>query len=107
MKLLLDECVPRPLARKIVGHAVSTVVDEGWGGLSDRDLLSRAQERFDVFITTDRNLIHQQNVDALDLTVVVLVARSNRLGDLRALVPQVLAALEDEPDKRILIVGSR
>lgn len=53
MRLLLDECVDRRLARDIVGHEVSTVGDLGWAGVKNGALLARAAGQFDVFVTVD------------------------------------------------------
>jgi hypothetical protein len=55
--------------------------------------LTRAQHEFDAFITTDRNLPFQQDLSRFSIAVIVLRAQSNRLTDLRRLVPQVLATL--------------
>jgi hypothetical protein len=51
-----------------------------------------AAVEFDIFLTSDRNLSHQQNLSAFDFAVIVLVAASNRIDDLRPLVPRVLEA---------------
>ena len=65
----------------------------GWAGTLDGDLLLLVESEFDVFITVDRNLPYQQNLTVLDLAVLVLVARSNRLADLQPLVPKILEAI--------------
>ena len=72
---------------------MKTVPQMGWAGLSNGDLLRKAKPEFDVFITTDRGLSHQQNLPSANITVIVLQARSNRLSDLRKLVRDILAAL--------------
>jgi len=62
VKVLLDECVDRRLARDIVGHDVRTASQMGWTTIKDRELLALAADRFDVFVTVDRNLSFQQNL---------------------------------------------
>jgi hypothetical protein len=57
-------------------------------------LLALATEHFDVFVTVDRNLIFQQNLAAYSIAVIVLRARTNRLADLKPLVPNLLHAIE-------------
>lgn len=94
MKVLLDECVDWRLARDIVGHDVKTARQMGWNTIKNGELLALAVERFDVFITVDRNLSFQQNLMSLPIAVVVLQAKTNRLADLRPLVPKLLAAIE-------------
>ncbi|MFQ5742982.1 MAG: DUF5615 family PIN-like protein [Acidobacteriota bacterium] len=94
MRLLLDESLPRQLARELSGHEATTVVQRGWAGLGNGELLRRAvAEGFDVLVTGDRNIRHQQSIPALAIGVVVVAARTNRIEDLLPLVPKVLEAL--------------
>jgi len=53
-----------------------------------------ASQQFDVLVTVDRNLSFQQNLTTFPIAVIVLRAYSNRLADLRPLVPALLAALQ-------------
>jgi hypothetical protein len=92
LKLFLDECVDRRLARHIAGHDVQTALQMGWTGVKNGALLTLAAARFDVFVTVDRNLAFQQNVASLPMPVIVLHAKSNRLADLIPLVPVLLRA---------------
>jgi hypothetical protein len=94
MRILFDHCVPRRLRHSLPGHEISTTSERGWSGLRNGQLLALAALHFDVLITVDQNLRHQQNLAALPVAVVVLVSRSNRLADLEPLVPAILAALE-------------
>jgi hypothetical protein len=94
MRLLLDECVPRPLLRDLSGHDVHHVVDMGWSSKRNGELLQlMLAERFDVLFTVDRNLPFQQNLRASGIAVVITVARTNRVKELRPLMPKVLEAL--------------
>ena len=65
----------------------------GWAGTKNGQLLALAAAEFDVFITVDRNLSFQQNLLTFDIAVVVLQAPSNRLADLKPLVPKILSIL--------------
>lgn len=93
MKIILDECVDWRLSREIVGHDVRTAQQMGWLAIQNGRLLALAAEEFDVFVTVDRNLSFQQNVPAFDIAVIVLRAKTNRLQELRELVPALLAAI--------------
>ncbi|HEY8872213.1 MAG TPA: DUF5615 family PIN-like protein [Stellaceae bacterium] len=96
MRILLDEQLPRQLARQLVGHEVRSVQQQGWAGLANGELLRRAAaDMFDVFVTADQNLQFQQNLSGAPLGVVVLVARSNALEDLLPLVLPLLQAVQD------------
>ncbi|HET6573392.1 MAG TPA: hypothetical protein VFG68_07310 [Fimbriiglobus sp.] len=94
MRILLDECVPRPLRRELPGHDVRTIRELGWAGKKNGELLAlMAGSGFEVLLTVDQSLRHQQNLAAFGVAVVVMVAPSNRLADLVPLIPGVLAAL--------------
>jgi len=94
VRVLLDEQLPRHLARDLTGHQVHTVQQEGWAGLKNGELLQRAADSgFDVFVTADQNLEFQQNLTRARLGVVVLVAPSTALEDLCPLVAATLAAI--------------
>ena len=93
MKILLDECIDRRLAKDISGHDVKTVPQMGWATIKNGELLTLAEKDFEVFVTVDRNLSFQQNLPKYNVAVIVLLARSNRLRDLRPLVPKLLELL--------------
>ena len=77
-RILLDENIDSFLKTLFAsGFEVITVRERGWNGKKNGELLRLAQKEFDVFVTMDKNLEHQQNLKALDLGVVVLQARSN------------------------------
>ena len=90
MKILLDECVDWRLSRDIVGHDVKTVRQMGWSTIKNGELMQLVSGQFDVFVTVDRNLSFQQNLTGYTLALVVLCAKTNRLADLRPLVPKLL-----------------
>ena len=94
MRILLDECVPRRLRQELPGHDVCTVPEMGWSGKKNGELLQlMAGQNFEVLLTVDQSLRHQQNVQAAGVAVIVLVAASNRLADLVPLMPAALASL--------------
>jgi hypothetical protein len=96
LRILLDECVPRALKRHLRGRdTVLTVPEAGFAGLKNGQLLRRAEGNFDVFITTDKSLQHQQNLSAWSLAFVLLRAVSNDIADLEPLVPRLMASLAD------------
>jgi hypothetical protein len=105
VRVLLDESLPRPLAKLLVGHDVRTVRQAGWVGLENGELLSRAASAFDVVITADQNIEYQQNLATLPIAVVVLVADTNRIESLEPLVPELLIVRETIPPKILLRVG--
>jgi len=93
VRILLDECVDWRLSRAIADHDVRTAQQMGWAAIKNGELLALASRRFDAFVTVDRNLSFQQNVQALPIAVIVLHAKTNRLADLLPLVPNLLTAI--------------
>lgn len=94
MRILLDECVPRPLKRELSDYEIFTVVEMGWSGKKNGELLQLMnQEGFTILLTTDQNLRYQQNLEQAGVAVIVLVAQSNRLLDLVPLIPDVRSLL--------------
>ena len=95
MRILLDECAPRRLRRELPGHDVRTVVEMGWSGKKNGDLLQlMTADGFEVLLTVDQNIVHQQNLKQAGVAAIVLIAASNRFADLLPLVPSALAALQ-------------
>lgn len=93
-RVLCDESVPRDVAAAIGGHTVTTVQALGWAGATNGALLRAAREAgFEVLVTVDRNMEHQQNIPASGLALVVLRARSTRIPDLLPVVPALAEVL--------------
>ena len=94
MRVLLDECVPKALCRALAGHSVRTVPQEGWSGKKNGALLAlMAAAGFEVLLTVDQGVRHQQNLCSAGVALVVMISPSNDIADLLPLVPGVLAAL--------------
>ena len=93
MRVLLDEKVPHDLIPEFPGHDVLSVQGLGWAGVKNGDLLVRARGKIDAFITMDRALEKQHDLSVLPFGVVVILARSNRVPDLRPLVAAMREAV--------------
>src|SRR5258708_12088543 len=95
MRVLLDECVPRKLKSTLTGYECRTVPEEGLAGKRNGELLSLAEDAgFDVFLTVDRGIEFQQNLQSQRIAVLLVRARSSRLADLLPHVPAVLEKLD-------------
>lgn len=96
MRLLLDECVPRKLKYMFdaSGHQCETAQDAGYGGKTNGELLVAAENNFDVLVTVDQNIKHQQNIASRKIAILVLCAPSNDIGDIRPLIPDALTELQ-------------
>lgn len=105
MRVLLDECLPKRLTRELRGHEARTVQQMGWSGISNGKLLSLIRGQFDALITVDSNLAYEQNLSTLPVAVVVLRAPSNKIEDLRPLLPGLLATLTSLKPCELRVVG--
>lgn len=94
MKVLLDECLPKRLKREVEADFVQTVPEAGWASKKNGELLRFAEVIFDMFLTNDQNMEHQQNLQKFDLAFVVLVAPTNDIEDLKPLMPAANEALK-------------
>jgi predicted nuclease of predicted toxin-antitoxin system len=72
MRILLDECVPWPLHKLLVGHSCTSVQKRGWGGKKNGELLSLAEKDFDLLITSDQNIRYQQNLTGRRIGILAL-----------------------------------
>jgi hypothetical protein len=105
LRVLLDECVDRRLAKHLQQFATQTVHDMGWATIKNGELLALAQLAFDVFVTVYRNLAFQQHLPKFDLAVIVLSARTNRLADLLPLVTELVRLVPLAPKSAVTTVG--
>ena len=67
MKIIIDECVPAIVKRRLPHHNIVSVQNLDWAGIKNGQLLKLVAADFDVFITSDKNLRHQQNLDSFNL----------------------------------------
>jgi hypothetical protein len=94
MNLLLDENLPRRHKQDLSEYEVYTVEDCNWRGVSNGLLLERMiQQKFEVLLTFDKNLRHQQNFLKYSVGVLILHAESNQYKTLQLLVPKIKAVL--------------
>ena len=72
MKVLFDQGVPVPLRESLISIEVSTCFEMGWATLSNGELIAEAESKFDVFVTTDKNLRYQQDLSDRKISIFVL-----------------------------------
>lgn len=93
-RILLDQNVPRGVRQILAGHDVRTAYRAGWSALSNGDLLAAAERAgFEVFITCDQNLQHQNILAGSFLAVVVLT--TTHWPTIRAHSHPIVGAVEE------------
>jgi predicted nuclease of predicted toxin-antitoxin system len=97
MRILLDECLPKDLARQLPGHSVKTVPQAGWASIGNGKLLRliAGSGQFDVFPTVDKRLPQQNPTRTLPFAIVVLRAKSNRMLHVFSFAPEILRRLSE------------
>ena len=93
MKVLLDENLAHRLRKNLGTHEVFTVGYRGWAGLKNGELLRIAEESgIEVFLTGDRTLLHEQNLEGRSLGIVAL--SSVEWDILKNYLPMIIAAID-------------
>ena len=97
MKILLDENLPRQLKADFgPDYDLKTVRDMGWLGKKNGELLGLIVFKgFDFFVTIDKNLRFQQNLDRIDLVIFLLLAFNNRRETLQILVEKIKLKIKE------------
>ena len=73
MLILFDHVTPKGIARVLSGYTVTTAKERGWDTLGNGDLLAAAERAgFDVVLTADKNMRHQQNLEGRRIALVIL-----------------------------------
>jgi predicted nuclease of predicted toxin-antitoxin system len=105
MKILLDENLDCRLIADLPGYEVKAVAHLGWAGLHNMELLAKAEEKFQVFMTMDNNTFYQSNILKLKIPIIAIKAKSNRLADTRPLMPKVLDILPSILTWKVMVVS--
>lgn len=106
MKTLLDECLPKNLRKHLAPRRCGIVAEAGFSGKSNGELLTLAESSgWQVLLTIDRGIPYQQNLTGQAISVVLILARSNRIADLLPRVPDVLRALRSIEPGQVVQIG--
>ncbi len=107
MRILLDECIDENLRHGFTGHECHTCRYAGLKGLANGELLTAAEQAgYEVLLTVDKNMPHQQSLSGRDISVIVLESRTTNIDDLLLLVPDVLTAVNVLKRGQLLRIGS-
>ena len=107
MKILLDECLPLDFRHSFSGHDVHTAQWAGLKGKTNGELLRDAElAGYEVLLTVDQGITHQQNLAGRKISIILLRSRTNQLEDLLPFVDAILNALESMIPGRIVPIES-
>ena len=99
MRILFDHCTPRPLRNYLPSHVIDTADRMGWDRLSNGELLTEAERarHYDVFVTTDGDMIKEQDLTGWGFAVVVTLAGQWPLIEPVARSGRIRSAVENTP----------
>jgi len=108
MKILIDECLPAALKENLtaLGHQCQTVRQAGFGSKKNGELQTLAEGRWNVLLTSDRNIKYQQNMTGRSLSILIHCAKSNRMKDLLPLLPACAQALLSIQTGQVVEIGA-
>ena len=93
MLVLFDHGTPKGLARALSGHTIQAAHAKGWDTLGNGALLNAAEEAgFELLLTTDRRIRHQQNLRVRRIALVVLTG-STRWSRVRQNADRIATAV--------------
>ncbi len=105
MKILLDECVTKKLKPHLPHHNIYTVSEMKWNGLKNGALMTKCTEHgFDILLTIDKNLLHQQNMNKYALTIVVLDCPNSKIETLLSFLPVFNEQIDQLERRRAYII---
>lgn len=96
--------MPRKLRRDLAEFFVRTAQEQGWSALKNGALLREASTSFDVLVTIDQNVRHQQNVTRFNIGMVAIEVPDTRLMYLRELLPELRAAITRVRPGEIIVI---
>jgi predicted nuclease of predicted toxin-antitoxin system len=106
MKILLDECLPVDFRHCFQSHDAHTTQWARFKGLKNGVLLRAAEVAgYGAFLTVDESIRYQQNLDGMTISMILIRSRSNRMEDLRPLVPAILKVLESIDSGKVVTIG--
>lgn len=103
MKILLDECVPQRFCNSFREHECYEARRAGFSGKRNGELLALAEANgFDVLVTVDKSIPHQQNLKGSSIVLLILDVPSNKISDLLIYAPACLSALRSIKPGRVM-----
>ena len=92
MKIIIDECVPHIVKKRLPHCEIKTVQEMNWAGVKNGELLKLVEADFDVFVTSDKKLRYQQNLENRKTAIMLLP--SNQVPVIENLLPQIDEAFQ-------------
>ena len=99
--------MPRKLRRDLPEFYIRTAQEQGWSAYKNGQLLKQLADAFDVLVTIDQNIRHQQNLPKYNVGVVAIEIPDTRLVFLRQLLPEIREAITAVKPGELIIIEPR
>ena len=105
MKVLLDECLTKKAKKYLNEFEIVTVSEASFNGLKNGKLLEAAvEEGFNILLTIDKNIDHQQNVGKFAIAIVILDVPRSHIRYVEPLIPIFKAQIDSyEPGNAYIV----
>jgi len=105
MKILLDECITKKIKKHLLDLDVTTVSERGWSGIKNGKLMKLCIEhQIDIFLTIDKNIMYQQNLSNLEITIVILNTPSSKSEIIKEYLPKFISLMNSFEKSRAYII---
>ena len=105
MKILLDECITKKIKKHLLNLDVTTVSERGWSGIKNGKLMNLCIEhQIDIFLTIDKNIMYQQNLSNLEITIVILNTPSSKSEIIKEYLPNFISLMNTFEKSRAYII---
>lgn len=105
MKILLDECVTKRLKKYLKEFDVFTVTELQLSGIKNGTLMSYCVEnKFDILLSIDKNLLHQQKIERFALSIVIFNCVSSKIEELSTFIPSFKLNIENFKKNKAYII---
>jgi len=92
LKILLDEGVPDIIKQRLSSFSIFSVKEMAWRGITNGKLLDLMSEHeFQIIITNDKNLPHQQNLAKRQISAIL---PANDIPTVVELLPEIAGAID-------------
>ena len=106
MKILLDECLPVDFRHHFQDHETHTADWAGLKGEKNGELLREAElAGYEVLVTVDQGITHQQNLVSRKISVIAIHGKTNQIEDLLPFVKAIQTALRTISPGQTLAIG--
>ncbi len=107
MKILLDECVTKRIESFLQEFEVFAVRELKLSGVTNGKLMTYCVEnKFDILLTIDKNLMHQHSIEKYPITSVVFNCITSKIDELITFLPSFRLQVDTLQKHKVYIINN-